>query len=201
MIRFENNEAVKLDYSTNNGTSYSTIATFAAANTATGTKFKTNNGFYCATITMNSTAFKSTTKFRLSLTASDNTDKMYIDQVTVKGRTGTTGTGNSSTLAAAVKLLTLNSSLTHNLPGFVDLKPEDSDVRLYPNPGTNHVVVSSDAIIHSIRIFNTNGSLLKTLSPNEKSISVDVNAFRPGIYIFEIKSGENTFRKEFIKMD
>ena len=198
-VSFENNEAVKLDYSTNNGTSYSTIATFAAANTATATRFKTNSGFYSATITMNSTAFRSTTKFRLSLTASDNTDKMYIDQITVKGRTGTTGTGNTSALAAAVKGLTLNSSFNNNVLASADIENGQYGIRLYPNPATNQVIVTSRTLVNSIRVFNTNGSLLKSLSPNGKSIQVDINSLRPGTYIMEIKSGDNTFRKKFIK--
>ena len=198
-VSFENNEAIRLNYSTNSGSSYSTIATFAAANTATATKFKTNNGFYCATITMNSTAFTSTTKFRLSLNASDNTDKMYIDQITVKGRTGTTGTGNTSALAAAVKGLTLNSSFNNNVLASADTENSQYGVRLYPNPATNQVIVSAGELVQSIRILNTNGSLLKTLTPNGKSIQVDVNSLRPGTYIMEIKSGSNTFRKKFIK--
>ena len=60
-------------------------------------------------------------------------------------------------------------------------------------------MVSSDQLVQSIRIFNTNGSLLKTLTLNGKSIQVDVNSFRPGTYIMEIKSGSTTFRKKFIK--
>jgi hypothetical protein len=148
---------------------------------------------------MNSTAFRSTTKFRLSLTASDNTDKMYIDQITVKGRTGTTGTGNTSALAAAVKGLTLNSSFNNNVLPSADMENSQYGVRLYPNPATNQVIVSSPTLVNSIRVFNTNGSLLKSLSPNGKSIQVDVNSLRPGTYIMEIKSGDNTFRKKFIK--
>ena len=198
-ISFENNESIKLEYSSNNGSTYTTIATFAAANTANGTKFKTNTGFYCATITMNSSAFNSTAKFRFQESASDATDKIYIDQVTVKGRTGTTGTGNTATLTTAVKGLTLNSAFNNAILSYSGIQDINAGVQLYPNPATSQVMVSSDQLVQSIRIINTNGSLLKTITPNGKSIQVDVNSLRPGTYIMEIKSGSTTFRKKFIK--
>ena len=96
-VGMESNKTFVLRYSSNNGSSWSTIATFTSASTASGTRFVTDNGFYVATITMNSASFNSTAKFRIQNNGSNTTDIIYFDAVTIKGRTNTSGSGNSVT--------------------------------------------------------------------------------------------------------
>jgi Zn-dependent metalloprotease len=190
-VGMEVNKSFTLRYSSNNGSTWSTIATFTSASTASGTRFKTDNGFYVATVTMNSTSFKATTKFRIQSGGSNTTDIIYFDAVTVKGRTNTSGSGTTVTLAAATKTL---KSLTLN-----NSNPGNDGIVLYPNPVVNILNISAKAPIRTIRVHALNGSLVNIVHNNSDHTSLDFSNLVKGIYVIEVITDNGSTNSKILK--
>jgi Zn-dependent metalloprotease len=193
-VGMEVNKTFTLKYSSNSGSSYSTIATFTSASTASGTKFVTNNGFYVATVTMNSTSFNSTAKFRIQCGGSGTSDIIYFDAVTIKGRTNTSSTGNTATLAAATKGSLGLKSASVNRDLF-----ESNRVSIYPNPVANTLNITSQEKINSVRILSLNGSLVSSKLSGSQNITMDVSKLAGGVYIVEVVTGSGTTMNKIIK--
>ena len=195
----EANKTFTLLYSSNNGSTYSTIGTFTSATTATGTKFVTDKGFYVATVTMNSTAFTATTKFRIQNGGATNdvTDKIYFDQFTILGRKNTVGTGNVVTLAAATKVALLPIS------GAMNLSTSSTDeilrTQIYPNPVGTQLNIQTNAQVKAIRLFNANGTMVKSIVGKAGYSSIDMSKMSKGVYFAEIISADGIVRKKIIK--
>jgi len=182
-----------LSYSANDGKSWSTVATFKSAATYSGTNFVTDNGFYLATVTMNSTSFNNTAKFKIQINGQNSTDQIYFDAVTITGRTNTTGTGNVVTLAH----LTNASQLKSNVIAVNNL--ETSDIVLYPNPVANALNIVTSEKVRSVRITAANGSLVKVVSNNEENTSIDFSNLVKGIYIVEVVTDSGSTINKIIK--
>jgi len=195
----ESGKSFVLSYSSNNGSSFSTIATFTSASTASGTRFVTDNGFYVATITMNSTSFNNTGKFRIQNNGANTSDLIYFDAVTVKGRTNTTGTGNVVTLAAAtkstlqLKRLSLTSDNTENI------LPGNNKILLYPNPVINTLNIASVEKVKVVRIYTLTGSLVLSKLDNQDVLSLDLSGIASGIYIVEVVTANGSTVNKIVK--
>jgi len=189
----ESGKSLVLRYSSNNGTSWSTVATFTSASTASGTNFVTNSGFYVATVTMNSTSFNSTVKFRIQINGSNTTDIVYFDAVTIKGRTNTSGTGNVVTLAAVSKGISLKGLMV-NVEDF-----ESNDIVLYPNPVQNTLNILTDETIRIIRIYAATGSLIRVVTNNQESTRLDVSKLAKGVYLVEVITDSGSSINKIVK--
>jgi bacillolysin len=195
----ESGKSFVLSYSRNNGSTYSTIATFTSASTASGTRFVTNKGFYVATVIMNSTSFNSTAKFRIQNNGSNTTDIIYFDAVTIKGRTNTTGSGNVVTLAPSIKGTLLLKSLNGTLVDPEVVLPETGKIILYPNPVINTLNIMSKEKVRIVRIFSVNGSQVKNMLDNSDHISLDVSNLTKGIYFVEVVTDSGSVNTKIIK--
>ncbi len=198
-VGMEANKTFTLRYSSNSGTTWSTVATFTSASTASGTRFVTNNGFYVATVTMNSTSFKSTTRFRIQNGGSNTTDIIYFDAVTIKGRTNTSGSGNVVTLAAATKTISGAKGLFENLNAPESMKAVSRDIILYPNPVVNTLNINTGDNITSLKIYSPNGSLVRAERNLGDSYSIDVSGLNRGVYYIEITTDKGSFTKKIVK--
>ena len=198
-VGMESNKSFVLSYSSNNGTQYSTIATFTSASTASGTRFVTNNGFYVATITMNSTSFNSTARFRIQNNGSNTTDNIYFDAVTIKGRTNTSATGNVVTLAAATKSLLQLKSLTDGNTDPENINSVSNKIVLYPNPVFNTLNIISGEKIKVLRIFSVNGTQVSNMLVNSDNLSFDLSWLASGLYIVEIVTDSGSVMNKIIK--
>jgi endonuclease I/chitodextrinase len=178
----ENNEDFWLRY--NNGSSWETVATYAR-----GTDFE-NNNFYSATVTLNAINynFVNNAQFRFQNDASGNADHIYIDQVTITGKTGATSARNASKIPNVHFIRSLNTS-------------KFDDFTLFPNPVSGNFVnihlQNTDSEIISYRVINALGQTVKsgTLTNNR----IDVNSLKKGIYIIEINEGEEKMIKKLVK--
>jgi hypothetical protein len=197
-VGMESAKTFAFSYSSNNGTSYSSVATFRSASTASGTNFVTNNGFYVATITMNSATFNSTARFRIQNNGQNTTDMIYFDAVTVKGRTNTTGTGNVVTLAPVSKGISLLKSFNLNGLDF-ETNIGDIAITMYPNPVSNTLNIMAKEKIRTIRIFASNGSLVKTITNLPENTSLDFSTLVKGIYIVEVLTDNGSVRNKIMK--
>jgi Zn-dependent metalloprotease len=195
----ESGKTFVLRYSSNNGSSWITVTTFTSASSTSGTRFVTDKGFYVATITMNSTSFNSTAKFRIQTNGSNTTDIIYFDAVTVKGRTNTSGSGNVVTLAAATKGTFSFQGQPGYMKNFESIDPAGDEVVLYPNPVINTLNIKTQAKITAVRIFSSNGSVIKTIQDNSDCSSFDISDLDKGVYIVEIVTEMGSVSKKIIK--
>jgi endonuclease I/chitodextrinase len=178
----ENNEDFWLRY--NNGSSWETVATYAR-----GTDFE-NNNFYSATVTLDAVNynFVSNAQFRFQNDASGNADHIYIDQVTITGKTGAISARNAFKTTDVHFIRSLNTS-------------KFDDFTLFPNPASGNFVnihlQNTDSENISYRIINALGQTVTrgTLTNNR----IDVNSLKKGIYIIEINEGEEKMIKKLVK--
>jgi hypothetical protein len=199
-IGMETGKTFNLRYSSNNGTTWTTVGTFTSAAVAnTTSSFVTDRGFYAAKVTMNSTAFNATARFRIQNNGANTTDRIYFDAVTIKGRTNTTATGNVVSLATATKTALLPEVISGAINNTNNDVTEITGITVFPNPVKNNLNINSKDEIKSVRILSMSGVILKTISMKSGSQSVDLSKLSKGIYIAEIITTNGSTKKKIIK--
>jgi hypothetical protein len=71
-----------------------------------------------------------------------------------------------------------------------------TDLKIYPNPTSNFINITSSQIINKIELYSILGK--KILEVNHKD-SIDISAFHSGIYFVKIYSGNRSISKKIIK--
>jgi len=166
-----------------NGSSWSTVATYAR-----GTNFD-NNTFYTATVVLNAAdyTFATNSQFRFQCDASGNNDQIYIDQVTIRGINGTGATSNS--------INSLGSYTTTSTDGDLEV-----DFRLFPVPAKQFINIGliDNAENATYKIVNMLGQTVSSGKLNTTS-RVNISKLQSGLYIVEVNDGEETMTRKFIK--
>lgn len=181
----ENGEDFWLQASTNGGSSYQTLATWAS-----GTDF-TNNVREDQTIVITGT-FTSNTRFRFRCDASGNSDYIYIDDVDISGCLNGARMSNED--------LVNNQAETPATPGL-------GKVTLFPNPASD--VLNVDYIFQldmdaQIQMYVTDmtGKQLRqqqwTATEGKQRQTLDVSQFAPGIYMLHLINGEERVTQKFV---
>ncbi len=172
-----------------NGSTWTTVATYVA-----GTNFN-NNGFYHATATITGVTFPANAQFRFQCDASDNSDLIYIDQVTV------TGSNIASQSAGSVNTQTCELVTA----GSADFTDTESPYRLnvYPNPADKIINISVRGYdeLKVIEIFDTKGQKVVTQKVSDNNITLNVSKLPQGLYFVRISKTDGTFisQRKFIK--
>ena len=68
----------------------------------------------------------------------------------------------------------------------------------YPNPATDNINIKADAQIDVVSIYGINGQLVKTIQVNANSALIEVNDLAKGNYVLDIKTGNNTIKRNII---
>lgn len=146
-----------------------------------------NNGF--STDVNNTVTLSATGDFSVSATAAELADGLIIQY-------GFSVTGvpadpaNEGTLGSVVVGAKATASTTD-----VTI----SDFRMYPNPTTNLLNISSDTTIDKATVFNLLGQQVKTVDVNNSKTELNVCDLESGIYLVKITSGSKQISKKFIK--
>ncbi len=80
--------------------------------------------------------------------------------------------------------------------------PDDPvEVKLYPNPATDHVEVSLDQEeqIDIVEVYDVYGKLIQTGRGVSQTVSLFVSAFASGIYFVRVKSASGEMMKTLVK--
>ena len=186
----------KFSVSYNNGvnSTYTTLATFTSAASYSGTNFVTNTSFYRAVVTMNAASFSSTSRLRFTIAGANTSDQVFIDSLSVIGRTGTSGSGNTVSM---VPVTTLNNVLMEPIRSVSSR--DVFDVQLYPNPVDRTLSIASPERILWVRIFSSAGALVYEGQPNRNGHQVDAASMPPGWYLAEITTENGVQRKKFVR--
>lgn len=62
------------------------------------------------------------------------------------------------------------------------------DLLLYPNPARDRVIIESEEVLLLITVFDIIGRNVYSISPNLKSMELDLSAFKTGYYIIKATS-------------
>lgn len=94
--------------------------------------------------------------------------------------------------SAKSNIVRIDGDLTQT--GVEDVVDGGSDIRMsiFPNPATDVVNLRSEAIIGEVRIFSTNGSLVKTVDVDDTQAAISVADLASGLYI--VRSGDFSTR-------
>jgi len=80
----------------------------------------------------------------------------------------------------------------------IDKLNENIAVMTYPNPTTNNINIKSDNNIDEVVVYGLNGQLVKTVQVNSTTAVIDVNNLAKGNYVLDIKSGNNTIKRNVV---
>jgi hypothetical protein len=73
-----------------------------------------------------------------------------------------------------------------------------ANTRIYPNPASSIVNISSEFDIQSVRVYNHAGQAVASENTNTKFYQFDASQFTPGLYLFQIETAEGTITKRII---
>ncbi|MBK7937630.1 MAG: M4 family metallopeptidase [Lewinellaceae bacterium] len=190
-VGMENNEDFWVRYF--NGTTWSTIASYAR-----GANFN-NNTFYVVNITMSNAqyTFPTNAQFRFQCDASDDSDNIYIDAVTVNGTSNvnimgeSTGTGVST---QSIKPVTDQNSDAGFLGSTLSGK-----VMLFPNPVADNLYIQSAEALRSVKIYAANGVLVKNVRLSDAGEALDVSSLAAGLYFVSVETESGVISSKFVK--
>ena len=84
----------------------------------------------------------------------------------------------------------------------VVLTPDQSDnlqVKVYPNPFADKVMISSNVTIDSYRIYNILGAQVREGSSQMQQLELDTSDLSSGIYMLEVQSGNRRMTVKIVR--
>jgi hypothetical protein len=154
-----------------------------------------NNTFYVVTVTVSGFVPTTAGKLRIQCDASDDSDQVYIDQVTITKLTGSALVEEFLTIKEIQEL-----SQSNVIPDQDQIQNEDEELLVYPNPVSDILHISFSENVESIRLMSLDG-LEHHVS--EKALSekeLDIHHLAPGMYFLWIKSNGEWHPVRFNKL-
>jgi hypothetical protein len=183
----ENNEDFWLQISTNGGSSYTTVASYAA-----GSSF-TNNSFYSGNVVING-PFTSTTRLRFRNDASGNSDWIYLDDVVI------TGCVNGSAASPVTEVLTPEEENKD-----LDALPQIGELSLFPNPTQDELNISFESELsgaYDLQVLDLNGRVVlserMTITEGSNKKRLETNTLENGTYLLYMISEGEVITKRFV---
>jgi len=80
------------------------------------------------------------------------------------------------------------------------LEKEKTEILLYPNPATDHVVISSKtANLKTIAVYDTKGRLIRAMNAAGNQMNLSLEGMAPGLYILQVQTDERLNSCRLIK--
>jgi hypothetical protein len=87
--------------------------------------------------------------------------------------------------------VTLMIDILASVPGNSEGIVAETLWQLYPNPASDHVVISMDTAIDQLLLFDMNGQMVKNEIVGKPHYRLDLSALQSGMYLVKIQSGKN----------
>jgi hypothetical protein len=180
----ESGEDFWLQYSTNGGSTYTTVKAYVS-----GSMF--NNGAFYTDQVVIAGPFSSTTRFRFRNDASDDSDLIHLDDITITGCNGTAS-------------ILIDEESVNNAVISRDLGQESMEFSLYPNPVNDRMNVSIDLNqkgVVNVFIIDMQGRMIsnenRNLSSGMNILELNTAEMEQGSYILVLNSATGTVNKRF----
>jgi hypothetical protein len=72
----------------------------------------------------------------------------------------------------------------------------NKNIHIYPNPSSDYILVDGVDMLENINVFNTLGQKQEVSFENNK---IEIRSLTNGVYVLEITSENQLYRKAFIK--
>jgi len=92
------------------------------------------------------------------------------------------------------------TSVNVNLTVVTGINDLDAKIGImtYPNPTTNNINIEGNTNIDAVSIYSIDGRLIKTIQVNANTTTIQVNELAKGNYVLDIKTGENTIKRNIV---
>ena len=80
----------------------------------------------------------------------------------------------------------------------IDNPVSDHVLAIFPNPANDQVTIKSGKEVKQIRVINHAGQVVASNPVNNKFYQLDVSQFTPGIYLFQVETGEGWTSKRVV---
>ncbi|KAA3638742.1 MAG: T9SS C-terminal target domain-containing protein [Bacteroidetes bacterium] len=139
--------------------------------------------------------FNTNNKFRIRCDASSNNDKIFFDEVIIKGN-------NVNPPPAALSMAVNNEAqdIANESTNQSLTKSSNAEINLYPNPTSailNLEIVDND--FENITVISSSGQVVFKSEAQFEKLSIDVSQYTSGIYFVNFISKGETVTKRFIK--
>ncbi len=209
-VGMENGEDFWLQVSTDGGSSYQTVQTWAR-----GTDFN-NNASYTESVTITGT-FTSTTKVRFRVDASVNNDRVYFDDVTISGCSSGVRAGELIVVEDVPNIDVTDIDVADAEDIDVELPGKDLGARqaadvniinmnVFPNPANQYINVEYTNVNYAeVQLFlmDINGKIVQNQILNdaagEQRIQLDINDLSSGFYFIQLVAGDTVQTTKFVK--
>jgi xyloglucan-specific exo-beta-1,4-glucanase len=85
------------------------------------------------------------------------------------------------------------------IPTAIQTPIQSDEAVLFPNPFSSEITLNSDKLnIKLVQVYNLNGSLLKTILPNQQTIRFG-DDFKAGVYLVKLSGEKNTMTFKIVK--
>jgi hypothetical protein len=151
-----------------------------------------NNTFYLATVSVPGFTPNPSAKLRIQCDASDDTDQVYIDQVTITKFTGTQLIKDFVVVKPVLEIA--QSPVVNNKLVAAD------DLMVYPNPVTDVLNISFHAEIRAVRLMSLDGREIAVSKEEVTDRQLNLRHLSPGMYFLWVQSGDEWYPVKFSKM-
>ncbi|MFN2396096.1 MAG: Ig-like domain-containing protein, partial [Bacteroidales bacterium] len=69
-------------------------------------------------------------------------------------------------------------------------------IKIYPNPATDYINITSERLIHEIKIMDIHGKSLKVYNTSNNSVYINLPELLPGLYILNIRTDNDLILKK-----
>ena len=90
-------------------------------------------------------------------------------------------------------------SLNHPVDSELSLLGDGLQVKVFPNPFSDRVVISSNERIDSYRIYNILGALVGEGKSQSNQLELDTSRLGAGIYMMEVQSGNRRVAVKIVR--
>ena len=92
------------------------------------------------------------------------------------------------------------------LPSFKDLATPVSEntiyseIRVYPNPATDHIYIEAKVPITTVELYSVDGKIIKKVNAGSNNLNFSLDQIRPGMYFLSVQTNKKIYtEKIFIK--
>ncbi|MCL4138790.1 UNVERIFIED_CONTAM: hypothetical protein GTU68_031736 [Idotea baltica] len=188
----ENNEDFWLQVSTDGGTNYSTVASWAS-----GTNFN-NNTRYNESVTITGT-LSSNTRLRFRCDASANADYVYIDDVVIYGCTSSARIADEIPPLLSLTAEPIDNNIVERT-GIIE-----NTLTIYPVPTSNDLNVDLNVVESSeltIYVTDLTGRIVKTQQINsiagQGTYTIETDNLSVGTYLLSVIGKDMKMSKKFV---
>ena len=165
-----------------NGSTWSTVGTYTS-----GTSFS-NGTFYTSTVTIDETSytFPTAMKIRFKCDASNDSDDVYIDNVTITASTTKTAVQNQVVITELRKMDVSDAG--------------ETALSLYPNPTKgSSVTIVSGTEINNVMVYDITGKVVMTVEgENDTTMEIGVGNLSKGMYIVVVNHTDSKETTRFV---